>query len=173
MGGEISRHNKRNLGGTEDAVAPTCNCRAALKHRCPLPNSCTISNVVFGATVTNEADNTVETYRGLTANPFKKRVRQHEADIEKYRPHDPGNHKSGTRLSRHCGQLAANNIPYTITWKILKETKTAFNPTTGFCVLCSMEKFLIMFKPGDATLNLRSEFFSHCRHKEQHLLGKS
>ena len=75
MGGEISRHNKRNLGGTEDAVAPTCNCRAALKHRCPLPNSCTISNVVFGATVTNEADNTVETYRGLTANPFKKRVR--------------------------------------------------------------------------------------------------
>ena len=58
-----------------------------------------------------------------------------EADIEKYWPHDPGNHKSGTRLSRHCGQLAANNIPYTITWRILKETKTAFNPTTGFCVL--------------------------------------
>ena len=63
---------------------PTCNFRAALKQRCPPPNSCTNSNVVYGATVTNEADNTSETYTGLTANPFKKRVRQHEADIEKY-----------------------------------------------------------------------------------------
>ena len=129
--------------------------------------------MVYGATVTNESDNSVETYTGLTANAFKKRVRQHETDIEKYRPHDPDNHKSGTRLSRHCGQLAADNIPYNIAWRILKETKTAFNPTTGFCVLCSMEKYLIMFKPEDATLNLRSEFFSHCRHKERHLLSKS
>ena len=102
MGGEISRHNKRNLGGTEDAVAPTCNCRAALKHRCPLPNSCTISNVVFGATVTNEADNTVETYRGLTANPFKKRVRPTSRSTEL---------TTLAITSRHCGQLAANNIP--------------------------------------------------------------
>ena len=111
--------------------------------------------------MTNEADNSVETYTGLTANPFKKRVRQHETDIKNYRPHDPDNHKSGTRLSRHCGQLVARRIPYTITWKILKETKTNFNPTTGFCVLCANEKFLIMFKPEDATLNLRSGFFSH------------
>ena len=173
MGGEISRHNKKLLGGEVEAPAPTCNCRAAEKYRCPLPNSCTVCNVVYCATVTNEADNTVETYTGLTSNHFKKRVRQHEKDIEKYRPHDPDNHKSGTRLSRHCGQLAANGIPYNITWRILKETKTAFNPSTGFCMLCSMEKFLIMFKPEDASLNLRSEFFSHCRHKERHLLSKS
>ena len=66
-----------------------------------------------------------------------------------------------------------NNIPYTITRRILHETKTAFNPTIGFCVLCTMEKFLIIFRPKDATLNLRSEFFSHCRHKERHLLRKS
>ena len=173
MGGEISRHAKKILGSEEEAPAPTCNCRAAEKYRCPLPNSCTICNVVYGATVTNEADNSVETYTGLTANPFKKRVRQHETDIKNYRPHDPDNHKSGTRLSRHCGQLVARRIPYTITWKILKETKTNFNPTTGFCMLCANEKFLIMFKPEDATLNLRSEFFSHCRHKERHLLRKS
>ena len=56
--------------------------KSALKYRCPLPNSCTISNVVYGATVTNEADNTVQTDTGLTANPFKKRVRQYERDIE-------------------------------------------------------------------------------------------
>ena len=34
--------------------------------------------------------------------------------------------------------------------------KTAFNPSTGICKLCCMEKFLIMFKPEDATLNLSS-----------------
>ena len=86
MGGEISRHAKKILGGEEEAPAPTCNCRAAEKYRCPLPNSCTISNVVYGATVTNEADNSVETYTGLTANAFKKRVRKHETDIKSYRP---------------------------------------------------------------------------------------
>ena len=82
-------------------------------------------------------------------------------------------HKSGTRLSRHCGRLEADNIPYTLSWSILCETKVAFNPTTGFCKLCVMEKYYIMFKPGDASLNLRSEFFSHCRHKVRHLLRKS
>ena len=37
MGGEISAH-KKFLGGEEEAPAPNCNCRAALNHRCPLPN---------------------------------------------------------------------------------------------------------------------------------------
>ena len=73
----------------------------------------------------------METYTGLTANPIKLRIRKHESDIKSYKPHDPDTHKSGTRLSRHWGQLGAVSIPYNITWKILKETKTAFNPTTG------------------------------------------
>ena len=173
MGGEISRHNKKLLNEMEETPAPTCNCREANKPRCPLPGSCTVSCVVYRALVTNETDNSVETYTGLTENAIKLRVRGHESDIKNYKPNDPSNHKSGTRLSRHCGQLAANNVPYNISWSILKETKTAFNPSTGFCKLCSMEKYLIMFKPEDATLNLRSEFFSHCRHKQRHLLRRS
>ena len=60
----------------------------------------------------------------------------------------------------------------TIEWSILCETGFAFNPITERCKLCLMEKYLIMFNPADATLNLRSEFFSHCRHKERHLLLK-
>ena len=35
------------------------------------------------------------------------------------------------------------------------------------------EKYYIMFNPDDATLNLRSEFFSHCWHKQEHLLTRS
>ena len=48
-----------------------------------------------------------QVYTGLTANPFQKRVRQNERDIEMYRPHDPDNHKLGTRLSRHSVGLGS------------------------------------------------------------------
>ena len=83
---------------------------------------------------------------------------------------DPDCHKSGTRLSRHIGELKKEKIPDRLDWKIICETKSAYNPKTNYCKLCTMEKYFIMFNPDDATLNLRSEFFSHCRHKSQHLL---
>ena len=110
---------------------------------------------------------------GLSKPPFKRRVKGHLQDIKNYRPGDPDCHKSGTRLSRHIGELKQQNVPYRLDWKIIKETKTAYNPATDFCKLCAMEKYYIMFNPSDATLNLRSEFFSHCRHKEEHLLTRS
>ena len=140
-----------------------------------MPNYCNATCVVYRAKV-SEGDlqnpSAVEFYTGLTENPIKKRIKKHFTDIENYNPSDPENHKSGTRLSRHCGSLALKNIPYNIEWDILCETKVAFNPVTGYCKLCTMEKYCIMFKPEDATLNLRSEFFNHCRHKERHLLRK-
>jgi len=113
-----------------------------------------------------------EYYTGLTENQIKKRIKKHFSDIEKYNRNDPDNHKSGTRLSRYCGELRTDGIPYNIKWGILAETGIAFNPTTSFCKLCTTEKYMIMFNPGEATLNLRSEFFGHCRHKERHLLRK-
>ena len=70
MGGEISRHNKKILGGEVDTLPPTCNCRPANRDRCPLPDSCTITNIVYCVTVRNKVDNSVETYTGLTANPI-------------------------------------------------------------------------------------------------------
>ena len=179
MGGEISRHNSKLLKAeVENPPAPRCNCQARLKPSCPLPNYCTVTCVVYRALVTagdptNPAAQSVETYTGLTEPPAKIRFKKHLSDIRSYKPNDPESHKSGTRLSRHCGRLEADNIPYTLSWSILCETKVAFNPTTGFCKLCVMEKYYIMFKPGDASLNLRSEFFSHCRHKVRHLLRKS
>ena len=80
--------------------------------------------------------------------------------------------KCRTYTLLYCGGLEALNIPYNIKWDILCETKVAFYPPTGYCKLCTMEKYFIMFNPDDASLNLRSEFFSHCRHKERHLLRK-
>ena len=179
MGGEISRHNSKLLKTeVENPPAPRCNCQSSLRPSCPLPNYCTVTCVVYRALVTagdptNLATQSVETYTGLTEPPAKRRFKKHYSDIESYQPNDPESHKSRTRLSRHCGRLKADNIPYTLSWSILCETKVAFNPTTGFCKLCVMEKYYIMFKPEDATLNLRSEFYSHCRHKVRHLLRKS
>ena len=128
---------------------------------------------MYGAEVTRLDTNTTATYTGLSSPPFKNRVRGHLQDIKNHNPSDPDCHRSGTRLSRHVGELKTQNVPYRIDWKIIKETKTAYNPATNYCKLCTMEKYLIMFNPDDAKLNLRSEFFSHCRHKTQHLLTKS
>jgi hypothetical protein len=174
MGGELSRHNKLILDG-ENRAGPEqrCNCQARLRDQCPLPGRCTITNVVYGAKVTRLDDNSTATYTGLSSPPFKNRVKGHYQDIKNYKPSDPDKHKSGTRLSRHIGELKEQKIPYRLDWKIINETKTAYNPATNYCKLCTMEKYFIMFHPDDATLNLRSEFFSHCRHKTQHLLTKS
>ena len=46
-----------------------------------------------------------------------------------------------------------------------------FNPATGICRVCLEEKFFIMFCPEGATLNQRSEFFTHCRHFHKFLLS--
>ena len=171
MAFEISRHNGLILRNeAEVPPVPRCNCQAALKPNCPIPGYCTATCVVYRATVL--AGQNFETYTGLTEPRIKKRIKKHYDDIKNFRAGDPESQNSGTRLSRHCGNLAASNIPYTITWDILEETKVAFNPSTGYCKLCTTEKYYIMFRPDDASLNLRSEFFNHCRHKERHLLRK-
>ena len=173
MGGDVSRHNSKILNNSDQALpVPTCNCRPSFKPNCPLPGACTITCVVYRALVTNGNDGTTATYTGLTEPPFKKRVAGHKNDIKYHNPGSDG-HKAGTRLSRHCGGMKLKGIPYTIEWSILKRTNGAFNPRRNFCQLCCMEKYLIMFNPDDATLNLRSEFFAHCRHKDRHLLAKS
>ena len=105
MSSEISRHNNGILQSEGDVLpGPRSNCQAALKERCPYPNYCTASCVVYKAEVTSgdpgvPSDQQIETYTGLTENTIKKRIKKHFSDIEKYNPADPENHKSGTRLS--------------------------------------------------------------------------
>ena len=174
MGGELSRHNKLILDGeTQTGPEPRCNCQQRLRDQCPLPGRCTVSCVVYRGKVTRLDDNSSATYTGLSERSIKQRVKGHYQDIKNHKPSDPDNHKSGTRLSRHIGELKHQNIPYRLDWSIVREVKSAYNPARNFCKLCTMEKYHILFSPEDATLNLRSEFFSHCRHKESHLLTRS
>ena len=83
------------------------------------------------------------TYTGLSSPPFKSRVKGHYQDIKNYKPSDPDRHKSGTRLSRHIGELNEQKIPHRLDWKIIRETKTAYNPATNYCKLCTMEKYFM------------------------------
>ena len=76
----------------------------------------------------------------------------------------------GTTLSTHVCDLKEKSIVHTVNWEIIARSK-GHNPTTGQCWLCLKEKYFIMFKPAEATLNFRSEFFSSCRHIAKHLMG--
>ena len=67
--------------------------------------------------------------------------------------------------------IYVQRVPFTISWDIIGRA-APYNPATNKCRLCLLEKYLIMFKPAGASLNQNSEFFTTCRHKESHLLGK-
>ena len=87
----------------------------------------------------------------------------HLTDIRKYDPED-GSH--GKRMSKYVGKLEASNIPYDISWSILLRAPT-YSPITKSCRLCLLEKYFIMFDSAGATLNVKSEFFSTCLHKQK------
>ena len=108
-----------------------------------------------------------ETYTGVTAGTFKCRWYGHCHDI-RHRPNPDDNHQ-GTTLSKYIWQLKDQTLLYNLEWEMV--TKGAdYNPATGICGVCSLEKFFIMFKPRGASLNQRSEFFTHCRHYRKFLL---
>ena len=134
-----------------------------------MPGKCTAFNVCYHCKVEREDNHTCETYTGLTCRPIKTRIREHLSHAENY---DPVNNKAGmSKLSQHVGGLIFDNIPWNWEWQILCHSQT-FSPISNRCDLCLKEKYYIMYHPELATLNLRSELFGACRHKERHLLIK-
>ena len=97
---------------------------------------------------------------------FKKRFNAHNSDFR----HSKNRKK--TMLSKYVWHLKDNNIPYELSWSILGKAKS-FNPVTGVCRLCLLEKYFIMFNSKDATLNSRDELYNPCRHKWRHTLRKA
>ena len=143
-----------------------CNCRAGVAN-CPLGGRCNVEkSVVYSCKVTRADTYSQETYTGLTAGTFKERLYGHNSDFR---------HKeqeNNTMLSKYIWYLKDRNIGYRLEWKILGRAKS-FNPITGKCRLCLLEKFFIMFNPNDASLNSRDEIFVPCKHKKKHLLSKT
>ena len=158
----ISRQNHKILN-QQQAAPPTCNCRN--KAECPLPGRCTIERVCYQADVKRLDTGAVETYTGVTKDSFKKRYGGHKSSFNNRA------YEHSTTLSTYIWKLKDQNIPYTVSWDIVGRA-APYNPATNICRLCLLEKYLIMFKPAGASLNQNSEFFTTCRHKQSHLLGK-
>lgn len=57
-------------------------------------------------------------------------------------------------MSTYVWKLKDQRAPFTVSWEIIGRAAP------------------YMFKPAGASLNQNSEFFTTCRHKESHLLGK-
>ena len=107
----------------------------------------------------------METYVGLTAGQFKDRYYKHIGDFN----HE--NRRTSTELSSYIWDLKDENIPYNISWEIVKRA-TPFSPITKRCELCLAEKLEIIFNSEFATLNQRHELFNHCRHRAKLFLVK-
>ena len=91
-----------------------------------------------------------QTYVGLASTTFKLRLGNHKLSInnETYR--------GKTTLSRYIWDLKDSGANYDIEWTIIGRAQP-FNPTSGICNLCTLEKYHIMFTPERATINKREE----------------
>ena len=124
---------------------------------------CAVKNVVYVCEVTRDDTGHTEFYTGASKN-FKKRWYSHNATFVNE------DHDNPTTLSSYIWDLKnSGNPPVTLKWSV-KDRAPPFNPITGYCRLCDLEKFHILTDKIAASLNQRSEFFSHCYHKEPQLL---
>lgn len=126
-----------------------------------MDRKCLSESVVYRATVTEESG-VVNTYTGLTCNDFKTRWNAHNHSFN-------NSNANQTTLSTYIHDLKNKQIEYNLKWDLVSSAKP-FDPVTGICALCTREKFFIAFNPTWATLNLRTEMFSSCRHKIRKLL---
>lgn len=158
----IANHNKEILRKAEpDPPTKTCNCRQP--DNCPLDGKCLTPKVIYQATVKREDNQHEETYVGLTENSFKLRYNNHTCSFVN------NSKRTATTLSRHVWKLKDQNIPHSITWRIIDKANS-YSPSSKKCNLCTKEKYFIICKQEMATLNSRSELASVCRHRKKHLL---
>ena len=173
----VKSHNSKILNPVAMAQPhqPRCNCQAGQRQDCPLPGQCAVDSegkvesVIYWCEVTRTDTGAKETYTGLTGGPFKTRWYAHCTDIRKY---DKDNPRQGTSLSRYVGKLKLRKIPHKLEWKIVQRAPT-YNPATGSCRLCLLEKWYIMFDPKNATLKDYHVLFKSFLHRKRHLLKNS
>ena len=155
----IASHNKKITQGLPED--PPCNCRT--KPECIMrAGHCRRNNIVYQATVSPSVG-PVETYIGMTKNPFKVRYKDHNKSF---------NHQqwsTETALSGHLWKLKRQNVTYNVDWQVV-DRAPMYNPITRVCALCTLEKFYILFAPDRSSLNKNEELYRACPHKPLMLL---
>ena len=167
MGRRLATHNSKVLKSVLDTVPKpqaSCNCQTTKKADCPLPGACNQDGVVYEATV-QTTDGQTESYVGL-AKHFKKRWPKHKTTLKNR------NADGQTSLSTYVHKKRDEGLNPKVSWKILEKNLPDFNPVTGLCKLCTREKYQIVLNPSVASLNIRTEVFSCCRHKPTYLISE-
>ena len=142
----------------------SCNCQISKKADCPIRGACNQDGAIYEAKVAT-SDGLIESYVGLAKN-FKKRWPKHKKTLK------DRNVDGQTTLSKYVWKKRDQGLNPKITWRFLEKNIPDFNPITEICKLCTREKYQIVLNPNVATLNQRTEIFSHCKHKEYYLLGE-
>ena len=162
LGKLVAGHNTKVTTPTTNYGEPNCNCRGK-NAVCMMEGSrCMDEGVVYQAEVA--ADNKpIMKYVGVCAPKWKSRYANHKSDF-KY-----SEKRIKTKLAGYIWSLKDEGIEPNIKWRILART-SSFKASNNTCRLCLMEKFILMHKPEEATINSRDEFFSGCLHKHSLLL---
>ena len=160
---KINNHNRKLLNQhTTQPTTRTCNCR--IPANCPMEGKCLTKCIVYQATVETSDSKPPEKYIGLTATAFKTRYNNHLASFRQ------ASKRHSTKLSGHIWKLKDANTDFSIKWRIIKQAND-YSTATKRCNLCISEKFYIICRPEEATLNKRNELVSACRHSKKHLLS--
>jgi hypothetical protein len=101
---------------------------------------------------------------GLAKN-FKKRFPKHKKNL--LDESAPGR----TSLSNYFWKDTNQGRDPKVTLKFLERNVPIFNPIANKCRLWLREKFNILLRPSEATLNSRQEIFAHCRHLQTELIS--
>jgi len=123
---------------------------------------CLQTNVIYQATVTT--DTTTETYVGL-ATKFKERYRNHQTSFRHSK------RRNETELSKYVWNLKDAKKPFKIRWKIVKKCKP-YSTISKKCNLCLYEKFIIICKKEQCSLNRRNELASSYPHRNRYVLQR-
>ena len=139
----------------------SCNCRMG-PNTCPLNGICLHNSMVYKAEV-NAENGTKAEYVGASASTFKERYGNHISSFN----HD--RYQNNTSLSKYVWDLKRKKMEFSVKWSIIGKAPP-YNPASGTCKLCTLEKTIILFSDNESSLNQRSELMSKCRHRAKFLL---
>ena len=163
MRATILQHNNKLLRNNDPPAPSGCNCK---KYACPLQGHCLTENIVYEASL--QHDGRTVKYYGSTGTSFKTRWRNHTASFRA-----SNNTKSNdTALAAFVWdndlQELEGGSPPNITWRIVGQRRSV--APNGICGVCVLEKTTIMKNNGPDTLNIRSEIYKKCPHRDKNTL---
>ena len=139
-----------------------CNC--TVPEDCTLGNKCIATEIVYRATVNSQNHNiqTTKIYYGMTKNPFKQRISDHQTSFDYIRYNDK------TSLSKYIWKLKGQNCNFNVSWDLVTRSR-AWRRGSNKCGLCLAEKTVILYEKNPSKmLNSRSELMAKCRHSNAH-----